>query len=225
VAGRPGARYAIQARNATGARVLGVMAVDGVNIISGETASWRQTGYVLDPWGSAEITGWRKSDAEVAAFHFTALPNSYAARTGRPDNVGVIGVAVFREQAPPPPPPPALVAPEPMSGAPAPAASARRAEANQLAPSAEMGKLTKWAAPPAAARLGTGRGGIESSSVSHTDFERRRDQPDEVITIRYDSYENLVALGVIPADPPPTRRPAPFPRSTVGYTPDPPGWR
>lgn len=28
----------------------------------------------------------------------TAAPDSYAARTGRPDNVGVIGVAVFRER-------------------------------------------------------------------------------------------------------------------------------
>ena len=105
IAGRPGARYAIQVRNAAPGRVLGVMAVDGVNVISGDTASWEQTGYVLSRGQSAQITGWRKSDAEVAAFHFTALPNSYAARTGRPDDVGVIGVAVFRERYVPPPPP------------------------------------------------------------------------------------------------------------------------
>ena len=36
---------------------------------------------------------------EVAAFTFTDSPNSYAERTGRPANVGVIGVAVFRERA------------------------------------------------------------------------------------------------------------------------------
>ena len=87
IAARPGARYAIQVRNAAPGRVLGVMAVDGVNVISGDTASWEQTGYVLSRGQSAQITGWRKSDAEVAAFHFTALPNSYAARTGRPDSV------------------------------------------------------------------------------------------------------------------------------------------
>ena len=40
---------------------------------------------------------------EVAAFYFTQLPDSYAARTDRPDNVGVIGVAVFREYQPPRP--------------------------------------------------------------------------------------------------------------------------
>jgi len=53
---------------------------------------------------SFEVNGWRKSLEEVAAFYFTALPDSYAARTGRPQNVGVIGVAVFREQQLPRPP-------------------------------------------------------------------------------------------------------------------------
>ena len=72
VAGRPGARYAVAVRNVSGERVLGVISVDGVNVVSGETASWEQTGYVLSPWQSFDITGWRKSDAEVAAFHFTA---------------------------------------------------------------------------------------------------------------------------------------------------------
>ena len=109
IAGRPGARYAVQVRNATGERVMGVMSVDGVNVISGDTASWDQSGYVLSRYQNAQITGWRKSSDEVAAFHFTALPQSYAARTGRPDHVGVIGVAVFREKAVPPPP----IAPRP----------------------------------------------------------------------------------------------------------------
>jgi hypothetical protein len=34
----------------------------------------------------------------VAAFYFTEHANSYAARTGRPHNVGVIGVALFRKR-------------------------------------------------------------------------------------------------------------------------------
>ncbi|KNZ33789.1 MAG: hypothetical protein AD742_04520 [Methylibium sp. NZG] len=98
VAGRPGARYAIRVSNRTGARVLAVMSVDGVNIISGQTAAWNQGGYALGPWQTHEITGWRKSPHEVAAFEFIALPDSYAARTGRPNDVGVIGVAVFGER-------------------------------------------------------------------------------------------------------------------------------
>lgn len=102
VAGRPGARYAIEIRNRLGERLLAVTSVDGVNVISGETAGWDQVGYVFDPEQRTEITGWRKSDAEVAAFTFTRMPNSYAARTGRPANVGVIGVALFRERQPQP---------------------------------------------------------------------------------------------------------------------------
>ena len=105
VAGRPGDRYAIRLVNRSPGRLLVVLSVDGVNAVSGETAAVGQTGYVLAPYGSAEITGWRKSDAEAAAFYFTSLPDSYAARTDRPGNVGVIGAAVFRERAPLPPPP------------------------------------------------------------------------------------------------------------------------
>src|SRR5271154_2509066 len=101
VAGRPGARYAIEIRNRLGERLLAVTSVDGVNVISGATAGWDQTGYVFSPGEHYEITGWRKTDREVAAFTFTASPNSYAERTGRPANVGVIGVALFRERQPP----------------------------------------------------------------------------------------------------------------------------
>ena len=101
VAGTPGARYAIEIRNCVGGRLLAVTSVDGVNVLSGATAGWNQGGYVFDPGERYQITGWRKSDAEVAAFTFTASPNSYAERTGRPANVGVIGVAVFRERPPP----------------------------------------------------------------------------------------------------------------------------
>ncbi|WP_257645599.1 hypothetical protein [Ottowia beijingensis] len=153
IAGRPGARYAIEVRNAAPGRVLGVMAVDGVNVISGDTASWEQTGYVLARRQTAQITGWRKSDAEVAAFHFTALPQSYAARTGRPDHVGVIGVAVFREKAVPPPPP---IAPRPWPrdgrfGGGAPAASADAAgPAAESAARQRSPRRPSWA--PAMAR-------------------------------------------------------------------------
>ncbi len=94
----PGHEYAVRIRNCTGGRVLVVTSVDGVNVISGDTASPGQSGYVLDPWASVEIAGWRKSMERTAAFYFTDLGDSYAARTGRPQNVGVIGVAVFQER-------------------------------------------------------------------------------------------------------------------------------
>ena len=76
VAGRPGARYAIEIRNRLGERMLAVTSVDGVNVVSGATAAWDQTGYVFGPGERYQITGWRKTDAEVAAFTFTDSPNT-----------------------------------------------------------------------------------------------------------------------------------------------------
>ena len=101
VAGKPGNEYQVNIRNNQSGEILSVISVDGVNAVSGETANWSQTGYVLSPYTSFGIKGWRKSLQRVAAFFFTELENSYAARTGRPDNVGVIGVAVFRKKSEP----------------------------------------------------------------------------------------------------------------------------
>ena len=189
VVGKPGNEYRIALRNRQGEDLLAVMSVDGVNVITGESAHPRQSGYVLGPRGRLEVKGWRKSLARTASFYFTELGDSYAARTGRPDNVGVIGVALFRRK-------PEL--PQPFSGiAPAP-----RAEAHSRREAAD-----------ASAPLGTGPGRIETSYARRVEFERATETPAETMDIRYDSYRNLVALGVIRESP---RQPQPFP----GFVPD-----
>ncbi len=236
VAGRPGARYAIRARNAMGERIMAVMSVDGVNVVTGETAGVGQNGYVFSPRERSDITGWRKSDSQIAAFEFAAAGNSYASRTGRPDDVGVIGIAMFRERMPEPPPP---ITPysrrdeyqererrsesssSSMGDARAKAAPAPSADAAAEAPA---GNLARQSAPSPS--LGTAHGRRETSYVGKTTFERAQSSPDEVIRIRYDSRENLVAAGVIPVAPQPRwprpAGPSPFPGSDPGYVPDPP---
>ncbi len=102
VAGKPGNEYQIVLRNRRGEALLAVVSVDGVNVITGETAHPSQSGYVLAPRGKLEIQGWRRSLSQTSAFYFTSLGDSYAARTGRPRDVGVIGVALFRKKAPGP---------------------------------------------------------------------------------------------------------------------------
>jgi hypothetical protein len=104
VAGRPGARYALRVTNNTNGRVEVVISVDGVSIYTGETAGFDQRGYIFSPHETYDLTGWRKSLAQVAAFTFAPQSQSYAARTGRPANVGVIGMAVFTEKLPDPVP-------------------------------------------------------------------------------------------------------------------------
>ena len=107
VAGRPGASYGVDITNRTGRRILAVISVDGVNVLNGQTASATpDDGYVFNPWQNWSINGWRKSQAQVAAFYFSESDASYASRTGRPHDVGVIGVALFRERVPEPVRPP-----------------------------------------------------------------------------------------------------------------------
>jgi hypothetical protein len=224
VVGTPGREYAIRVRNAGGGRILAVTSVDGVNVVSGETASPAQSGYVLDPYANVEIAGWRKSLARTAAFYFTELPDAYATRTGRPDNVGVIGVALFRER----PWPVALperagkLAGEARSEAapPAPAAGASEPRARHDG-AATAGDRGREQAALAASPLGTGHGRSESSRAEAVRFERESAYPAETITIRYDRRENLVALGVLPP-PAVARAPNPFPTWTPGFVPDPP---
>jgi len=214
VPGKPGRRYAVALTNRSGGRVLAVISVDGVNVISGETAAPDQTGYVLSSGQSAQITGWRKDMSRVAAFEFTSLSNSYAARTGRPDNVGVIGVAVFRERTRYVPPPALSKEHQSRNEAASPPASA--AAASDATGSAEARRSER----AQESRIGTGHGRSEHSATSYTDFERASSTPEEVITIHYDRHENLVAMGVIPS---PRTRPNPFP-AAAGFVPDPP-WR
>ena len=203
VAGEPGHRYEVRIRNQDAGRVLAVSSVDGVNVISGETAAAGQAGYVLDPWGRVEIEGWRKSLDEVAAFYFTSLPDSYAARTGRPDNVGVIGVAIFRERVPYP----VLLRQESEASA---NATAPAPEAEARADSAKASQLPD--------RLGTGHGERVDSHVTYTEFERATEDPECVIRVFYDSRRNLVAQGVIPSRRYARNTPDPFPG---GFVPDP----
>ena len=220
IAGRPGARYAIEIHNRLGERMMAVTSVDGVNVISGATAGWDQTGYVFSPGERYQITGWRKTDAEVAAFTFTDSPNSYAERTGRPANVGVIGVAIFRERQPPAVDPPAI------GGLPFNRSDASRAasEASRLAESAPMSPPSALAAPQPKAKLGTGHGEREYSYVDHTEFLRLQKQPNQVIRIHYDSLDNLFAMGIVTRPRVGTPAPDPFPGSRDRrYVPDPPG--
>ncbi|MBA3930608.1 MAG: hypothetical protein C0521_13560 [Xanthomonas sp.] len=217
VAGTPGNRYRVRLTNTTGERVLVVLSVDGINAITGQTANPSQAGYVLEPWQTTEVAGWRKSMNDVAQFVFTDLGDSYAARTGRPRNVGVIGIAAFREarayrypQYTPPP-----IARGSME---------KRAEAEAAAPA---GSSRSIAANDAAKQqsIGTGHGGREWAPTSRTGFDRATRQPEQVSEVRYDEYRRLVALGVVPRRHGPTWRdegPRAFPG---GFVADPPRYR
>lgn len=211
IAGLPGHRYAITVRNRSSRRVLAVVSVDGVNVISGDTARPHQSGYVLEPWGRTEIKGWRKSMRQVAAFEFVSLPNSYAARTGRPDNVGVIGVAVFRERSRPS----IALEEEYRRYRPSPSAPGRSDSYDKSAPSSKSDGIAQRQ------ELGTGHGRREGDRARYVEFQRASSRPDQVLRLYYDDPQRLVAMGLIrdhyqyrPSNP---QRPRAFP----GFAPDP----
>ncbi|MGL6111852.1 MAG: hypothetical protein ACRC2B_17310 [Rubrivivax sp.] len=239
VAGRPASRYTVRLANQTGGRVMVVLSVDGVNVITGETASVGQTGYVLEPWQSYDIAGWRKSETAIASFVFAALGNSYAARTGRPGNVGVIGMAAFvekpeaqamRQRHDPPSTADRLgsvgkaesrvdtaKAQADAGNAAPPATPAGRSADNQTAGEIAASATARLAPTE---RLGTGHGQREWSVSRRTSFEKLSSTPQDVVEITYDSYANLVLAGVIPT---PTAQARAFPSDGLrGFVPDPP---
>lgn len=205
--GEPGLRYNIRVQNPTGQRVEAVVSVDGRDAISGDPGDYvNQRGYVIAPYGSLLVEGFRRSVEEVAAFRFTSPGDSYSSRMGTPQNVGVIGVAFFPERVPPPRPvmrhPIAVPRPAPLpynGYAPqSPRASepekARRADksAPSFAPSDDLGS-----AGPSVNNLGTQYGETRSSSVSSTSFTRAlASHPAWVGMLRYDDADGLTARGI-----------------------------
>lgn len=228
VAGKPGNRYAVNLRNKSGGRLLTVISVDGVNALNGQTAATSQSGYVISPWQAAEISGWRKSKDDVAAFYFTSIADSYAGRTDRPQNVGVIGVAVYREAEPLPlPVQAALSARERVEQDSADRADraagndAAKSQSQVNAPASAAPERSEALAKKAEGRLGTGHGERISAPTQYTEFRRVSDTPSEIVTIYYNRRANLLAQGVIPRPPHyGTTNPAPNP-FPAGFVPDP----
>lgn len=214
VAGAPGRPYQILLTNRSDERLLAVVSVDGINVITGQNASPNQSGYVLMPYQTVAIDGWRKSMRHVAQFEFADLQDSYAAQTGRPDNIGVIGVAVFREVQPPRPrPAPPIAKPS--------VAHESRIQAQDSVAGASAPAMES-AGPAAAPRsLGTGHGQEQWSPTQSTQFRRASSRPVEVVRLDYDRWEALVRQGIIPRprDRWRERQPDPFPE---GFVPDPP---
>jgi hypothetical protein len=98
VVGHAGDRYSIRVMNHSSERFEVLATVDGLDVIDGRVASYSKRGYLIDAYGTLDIDGFRRSSDAVAAFRFGSVRDSYAARTGSDRNVGVIGVAIFRER-------------------------------------------------------------------------------------------------------------------------------
>lgn len=97
VAGSRGARYELVYVNRSQRSYEVVATVDGLDVLTGQSGSLRNNGYLLMPGETLRIEGFRKSSNEVAAFRFSGKDGAYASNTpaGNPRNIGVIGTALF----------------------------------------------------------------------------------------------------------------------------------
>ncbi|MCA9593415.1 MAG: hypothetical protein KC776_08890 [Myxococcales bacterium] len=182
VLGEQGDRYVIVVNNPTSRRVEAVVTVDGRDVITGRRGNFvTGRGYVVPPFGSTRIEGFRTSLDSVATFRFTDPESSYSSRMGTPQNVGVIGVAFFPEREAP------VVRwrnEERPRPAPTPKKSRPRAGASR-APSTD-----------APSNIGTEFGEERGSHVREVSFVRQSNSPARIITLRYDDARGLEARGI-----------------------------
>ncbi len=184
-----GRDFSIQLRNPTPYRVAVALSVDGLNTIDAKhTDSWNASKWVLEPWETTEISGWQVSDRTARRFYFTGERNSYGAKLGQVQNLGIIEAVFYRERTP------RFSDVDPRryreeggvdSGAiPAPSASAEA----QRKQAADAETSDDYAA--------TGMGRRTDHAVEEVDIDLER-QPMATIAIRYEFHPQLVKLGVL----------------------------
>lgn len=210
-----GRNYSLVVRNTTGERIGVLIAVDGLNVVNGERSRLgrNETMYVLDPWETATVSGWRTSLHEVRKFVFVDEERSYAERTGQANgDLGWIRVLAFREKHP------QLgwgqirgdryrdnrdhddeygarereeMAPAPQSSAPPMVGNeARKSVGDARAQGQNDG-------PESNANPGTGWGERRHDPVRETEFNAARSATDHLV-MRYEYLSGLQTIGIFP---------------------------
>jgi hypothetical protein len=211
---RRGARYAIRLSNRSHERLGVVVEVDGLNVISGDrtASSWLGSNpgrmYVLDPWDTTDIQGWRTSLDQVRRFTFVEEERSYAARSGQANNkMGWVEIAVYRERRravwrhyddgrPDTHGRESTFGGDAGVGGAAPEAPATAAPKAEEKRAADAYRDSGGARRPEAQRYpGTGWGQATDDRVVVVDFEPER-APAQRTTLRYEYASGLRALGI-----------------------------
>jgi hypothetical protein len=204
---RPGCRYSVSLANRTGERIGVVLAVDGLNAISGERDAGRGRMYVLDPWQRTTVQGWRTSLQEIRRFTFVDERASYASRSGKAnEKMGWIEVVAYRERRAFVESAPRLELPSrPAPLEPGSDETGGEAGRDQSASSAEAPAASKLQGDTRArAYPGTGWGPRAHDPVVLVRFDPEP-RPILSVTLRYEYRPALVALGVLPRRVPPSR--------------------
>jgi len=206
VEAREGEEYELRIHNPLGVRVAVALAVDGLNTIDARhTAAFNSSKWVIGPYQTITISGWQMSSSRARRFYFTTETDSYGARIGQTENLGVISAVFFRERERRP----IIVTPQQGSSR----AQDDEREEGQPAPrpransSASSGTARVESARPSAEPnddyAATGIGRSVNNDVRWVNMELIP-RPVAEMNIRYEFHDALVRLGVLP-------RPRPYP--------------
>jgi hypothetical protein len=193
----PGAEYEVRVRNPYPFRVAVALSVDGLNTIDARrTSAWNASKWVIEPYGTINISGWQMSSERARRFYFTSEQDSYGAKLGQTANLGVVSAVFFRELrpvviTPAPPPRPSY---EDRDERERQSSGADRAAGTSQAPSARANKGMMSRDDDYAA-TGIGRSVHNDVQWVNMDLDSR---PFGEATIRYEYYSALVRLGILP---------------------------
>lgn len=206
----PGAEYEVRVRNPLPYRVAVALSVDGLNTIDARHSSaWNASKWVIEPYGTINISGWQMSSERARQFYFTSERDSYGAKLGQTANLGVVSAVFFRERRPyPVPVTPPYPRPRPRyeedgrgknSDAPAAGSAESSVDRSESAPSGGDYSARKGQVVPQPddeyAATGIGRSVRNDVRWVNMELDSR---PAAQVTIRYEYYPALVKLGIFP---------------------------
>jgi len=198
------AEYELRIRNPSSSRVAVALAVDGLNTIDARhTSAWEARKWVIEPYRTIHVRGWQMSSENARRFYFTTERDSYGAKLGQAQNLGVISAVFFRERRPVPvtvmPVTPGQIRPrnEKEDRQSAPEANAPSSSRGEAGRDTARAKTLPSYPPPDDESAATGIGRTVSNSVQWIKMDLEPRAAGEV-TIRYEYRASLVRLGIIP---------------------------
>jgi len=193
-----GAEYEVRIRNPLPFRVAVALSVDGLNTIDARrTTAWNASKWVIEPYGTINISGWQMSSERARRFYFTSERDSYGAKLGQTSNLGVIQAVIFRERRPivvPVAPPPRPRPTYKEDGRRENSSSAPSAGAKDESSAKQRGGIAQVPDDDYAA---TGIGRSVHNDVRWVNLELES-RPEADVMIRYEYYPALVRLGIVP---------------------------
>lgn len=218
IEGRRGSNFTLRISNNGSKKILAIPTVDGLSVMDGKQGSFDSSGYVLNPFSYVDIPGWRLNNSEIAKFFFSASQDAYAAKMDVPNNIGVIGCAIFEERQPA-----YTVTPRPFP-TPMPRPKPYWWGDHDVLYSNDEGTPKTLGAVRTRGNLGTGFGERAEHRVINVQFEKATPTPICVLEIHYDERSGLDAKGIDLRGIPEVGHPNPFPAEGSGCLP-PKDWR